>query len=116
MGGCAVDIRGNMAEVIKLARAQRGASITEFAQELEVSRSTLQDYEKGEGNPTVASVQHIAEKLQMDPRALICGQFDGAQTQVLLALLESFRMVSALPASKRRALADLIRQILDLWG
>lgn len=50
----------NMADLICAIKKQRGKSVMGLSEELEISASTLQDYLKGKGNPTVKMVERLA--------------------------------------------------------
>ena len=83
-----MEIQKNMALVLSALRQENGKSLDEFSQELEISRSTLQEYLSGKGNPSLSTVEHLAEKLGLDASILMSGGFSADQFQVLLKLLE----------------------------
>lgn len=56
-------ISDNMSNNLKKHRKKLGMSLSEFADWLCISRSSLQEYSKGAGNPTVATIEHLAGKL-----------------------------------------------------
>ena len=56
-----MEIQENMAAVIHALKEKRGQSLTELSEDLEISRSALQEYLAGNGNPTLATVEHLAE-------------------------------------------------------
>lgn len=64
-------LRQNLASALNAIKIAQGLSLTEFAEELEISRSHLQVYLKGEGNPTMNTIEHIAERLHVNPITLI---------------------------------------------
>ena len=64
--GDTMEIRKNLSAIIRIRMKESGKSLTEFSEELEISRSTLQDYLAGKGNPNVATIEHLAKKLNMD--------------------------------------------------
>ena len=47
------------------------ASLEEYSKELGISKSALQKYEAGTGNPTLATVQTIADHLHESPAQLL---------------------------------------------
>ena len=52
-------------------REERGLSITDFSEELEISRTLLQAILSGKANPRADTIEHIAEKLQISPISLL---------------------------------------------
>ena len=61
----------NLACKLKEIKAERGVSVTEFSEQLEISRSSLQSLLSCKGNPRIDTVEHIAQKLQIDPIVLL---------------------------------------------
>ena len=104
----------NMADLICAIKKQRGKSVMGLSEELEISASTLQDYLKGKGNPTVKMVERLAEKLEIDPIALVSGSVDPEKRQIILLLLDTIE-VSELPQSKRVRFAELFLELVQLW-
>lgn len=56
-------ISDNMSNNLEKHRKKLGMSLSEFADWLCISRSSLQEYSRGAGNPTVATIEHLAGKL-----------------------------------------------------
>ncbi|USF28324.1 hypothetical protein N510_003283 [Firmicutes bacterium ASF500] len=108
-------IQQNMADMMNIVKRKRGISVVEFSEELGISCSTLQEYLNARGNPTVQMVEHIARKLEFDPIALIAGLFEPDQIKILLLLLESTQELSRLPQPKKRKLAELLQEMVQLW-
>ena len=52
-----MSIQDNMADMLRAKRKLSGQSIEEWAEELGIAQSTLQEYMKGNGNPTVKMVE-----------------------------------------------------------
>ena len=64
-------LRQNLASALNTIKIAQGLTLTEFADELEISRSHLQVYLKGDGNPTVNTIEHLAKRLNVSPIDLI---------------------------------------------
>lgn len=106
----------NMADILRAKRKLSGQSIDVWAEELGIAPSSLQDYLKGEGNPTVKMVEHLAEKLGVDPLALVSGNVEPEQYQTALLLLETIRAVSVLPLPDRIRFAELFLDMMQLFS
>lgn len=109
-------LQENMADILRAKKKLSGQSIEEWAEELGIAPSTLQDYMKGAGNPTVKMVEHLAQRLDVDPVALLVGNLEPEQYQIVLLLLETIRAVSELEQSKRLRFAELVLELVKLWG
>lgn len=109
-----MQIQRNMAAVIRAIKETSGKSITEFSSELEISRSALQDYLSGKGNPSMSTIDHLAEKLGVDASFLISGVFSQDQVMVLLKLLDLTQFLSGLSPVQRVRFSELLVEMLAL--
>lgn len=91
-------LKKKIAFVLNAIRISRGLSITAFAQELEIGRSTLEELLNGTANPTLDTLQHIADKLQIDPLALF--SISGTKAQALLFQILVQMIDNTIPLSK----------------
>ncbi len=105
----------NVARMMREFKEQRQVSLEEFSKELEISRSTLQDYLSGKGNPSVRTLDHIARKLDVDPLILVSGTFQPTQVNIVMMLFRTTKQVVAMPAEKRHELVTLIVRIAAIW-
>ena len=110
-----MEIQENMAAVIHALKEKRGQSLTELSEDLEISRSALQEYLAGNGNPTLATVEHLAERLGIPSVALVSGTLPSGQFDVLMTLLDSLKLLSGLSADQRRRFTELLGEMLTLW-
>ena len=70
-GGAEMDICENLARRLNEIRKERGLSISEFSEELEISRSGLQAILLCKANPRMDTIEHIAQKLDICPISLL---------------------------------------------
>ena len=98
-----------------IIKEKRGQSLTELSEDLEISRSALQEYLAGNGNPTLATVEHLAERLGIPSVALVSGTLPSGQFDVLMTLLDSLKLLSGLSADQRRRFTELLGEMLTLW-
>lgn len=108
-------IQDNIADMMRAIKESRGKSMADFSEELEISPSTLQEYLKGAGNPTIKMVQRLAEKMGVDPLALMAGRVEPEQYQLTLLMLDTIQAVSVLPQPKRLRFAELFLELVQLW-
>ena len=110
-----MEIQKNMAAVMLAMKEKQGKSLTELSEELEISRSALQEYLAGNGNPTLSTVEHLAEKLGIPPVALVSGTVPADRLSVLVTLLDGLNLLSGLSVTQRRRFAELLDEMLALW-
>lgn len=108
-------IQENMSKSIRSLKEVQHKSLVELADELEISRSTLQKYLDGHGNPSLKMVDHLAKKLHVDPLFLLTEMFEPTEQEVALLLLDTIRELAVLPQSKRVRFAKLFLEIIHLW-
>ena len=68
-----MEISKNMADVLLKIKEERDLSLTDFAEQLGISRSALQEYTSGTGVPRLSTVVILAQKLGMEPADLLAG-------------------------------------------
>ncbi len=61
-----------MGRSLRAYREDKGLSQEAFADELGVHRTYMGGIERGERNLTLKSLERIAERLELDPLALLC--------------------------------------------
>ena len=93
-------IQENMSKSIRSLKEVQHKSLVELSEELEISRSTLQKYLDGHGNPSLKMVEHLAEKLHVDP---------------IFLLMDTIKELAKLPQSKRVLFAKRFLEIIHLW-
>lgn len=109
-------IQENMSKSIRSLKEAQHKSLVELSEELEISRSTLQKYLDGHGNPSLKMVEHLAEKLNVDPISLLTETFEPTQQEVVLLLMDTIKALALLPHSKRVLFAERFLEIIRLWG
>ena len=108
-------LQENIAAYIRDTMKREKKSLTEFSEELGISRNALYDYSTGEGNPTILTLEHIAEKMGISPAALILGILELDQREVLLLLTQTIQDVAKLPEEKREQFVELFLKMVKLW-
>lgn len=110
-----MNLQQNVADMMRMLKEQHHMSMAEFSEELEISRSTLQEYLNGKGNPSVVMLEHIAEKMNVDPILLITGSIQPRNNDLVLLMFQTTQAVISLPECKRRYFAELFLEIVSLW-
>ena len=110
-----MDLNQNLAAVLNIMKTERQKSMTEFSEELEISRSALQEYLAGSGNPNLTTIEHIAQKLNVSPYFLLLGDFNEEQLSAFMKMIDVLSLLSDLPSEKRKRFAELLFEIISLW-
>ena len=109
-----MDLNKNVAAVLSIMKTERQKSMTEFSEELEISRSALQEYLSGAGNPNLTTIEHIAQKLNVSPYFLLLDDFNDEQLGVFMKMIDILSLVSDLPSEKRKRFAELLFEMITL--
>ena len=97
---------------LSIMRKLYGKSLVEFAEEIDVSKTTLQNIEAGKANLTLNMVETIANRLGISPMALISDEYDARHlytAKLFLCLNRSFvtwcaRGQSSTPSGKAKSI------------
>ena len=106
-------LQQNLSNTMKAIRSIRKISITEFSEEIGVSRSEAQGILRGTSNPRLDTIQCIADNLNIDPLVLI-SSFSETQLEVSLLLLKSFDFFSKLSSEEQKEATRLLNEFLCL--
>lgn len=107
-----MSLRENFTNTISMIHTNQNKSLTEFADELCISRSSLQEILKGNSNPTLDTVEHIAKQLGFDPLALL--SYSKEQLHVMLFLSMFMEQLLTLPDEKKTSLSTALDTILQI--
>ena len=106
----------NMAAVICAMKEASNLSLAEFAAELHVSRSALQEYMSGTGNPRIETVRHLAEKMGVEPEELLCGMDGPDRVRLLEHIVKTLGFIQKLPEDRQRRFGELLLEMVELWN
>lgn len=116
-GGLFLNVKTNIASCLTNFKDKNKMSLINLAEFLEISRSTLQKYLKGTGNPSIDILQHMADKMNMDILQLICGPASLIGCKEFKNISAVINIFYSLPMSHREFIIQhisLIRSILNL--
>ncbi len=105
-------LRENLADSMAAIRRAQKKSLSEFAEELAISRSSLQDILKGKGNPTLSTVELVADQLELDPLLLLSCSEGKAHVAARLSYL--FDWFHQLPDDKQQEFVAAFNTILSM--
>ena len=111
-----MQIQQNMATVIRVVKEARGESLAEFSAKLEISRSSLQEYLSGHGNPNISTIEHLAEKLGVDPIFLLTGTRPSDEMDSLLRKINQLSYLSRLDTDNRILFVEKLLELVQIWN
>ena len=111
-----MNIKRNLSETLKVYRSLEQKSLVDFAEELSIGKTTLQDIESCKANPTLDTVQQIVDRLHVNPLSLLSDCYDASDlymAQMLLGSLDRFERLSIEDQKKGVILFDELVRILS---
>lgn len=105
-----MESRHNLSKNLKAFRTVRKLSQVEFAQEIGISKSTLQDIEHGK-SPTLDTVQCISQHLGIPLSVLLSDAIPPTQLEVVTQLIQGFDWFTQCSAETQK---ELLYSILEL--
>lgn len=96
-----MEMQDMLADRLKQKRALSHASLEEYSKELGISKSALQKYEAGTGNPTLATVQTIADHLHESPAQLL-GMYSEEEMEAAGLMFRTLEWSMGLSEGSRR--------------
>lgn len=112
-GGIAVGAAQNLSNNLCTIRALKQMSLVRFSTELGISKSTLQEIERGH-SPSLDTLECIACRLDIPAAALISDSLAPQQTGMLLRLLQGFDWYRSWPEETQSRFCELFTQLLRL--
>ena len=84
-----------------------------FAEKLGISKGTLQQLESATGNPTLKTLEHIAQQLKVSPAMLL--SLPKTEQVICDRVLQISQIFTSLSVEKQLLAADLLYQLLLLF-
>lgn len=103
----------NLATNLRRIRKMNHATLEEYAFNLGIGKTTLQEIEKGKTNTTLNTVDLIAQNLEIDSLSLLSNEDYSFKFQLAKSLLDVLETYCNLPESERRVAGDLFCRLLD---
>lgn len=81
------ELTKTLCNMIKGLREKEGASLEAFSEKLGISKTSLQNIERGGANPTLETVEQVADALGVSPLVLLAGDYDTEEFRIAWLLL-----------------------------
>ncbi len=109
------DLNSTFSTMVRGIHKVSHTSAEEFSKELGIGKTSLLKIERGQCNPTLSTVQTIAENLGCDPRALFGPsiQSDLLAAQYIMMLLEHFEHGDQFSKDGVIKIANLVLQLVQ---
>lgn len=110
-----MDINQSIANFISAYKRRKNYTIVELSEDLEISRSVLQDYIACRRNPRADTIEHIAKKLNIPTAALVSGGLiSQTEYDLIFILLDTLDAFHDLSPDRQREGIDLFIRLLRL--
>jgi transcriptional regulator with XRE-family HTH domain len=103
----------SLGENVRIARKQKGWSQRELAERVESDASYINRLETGKLNPSISSLERIADALECSIDHLVKGRVKAAEIQIRdKDFSERMRLIDALDDDDRKAITHIIDALL----
>ena len=109
-----MSLQKNLSDSLNAIHTSRHQTLTAFAEELGISRSSLQEILKGNGNPRIDTIEQIAKQLHVDPLELLSSSED--ELKVTVPLSQLIGAASHLSDEKKKELLCAFNSIVMMFS
>ena len=106
-------LKQNLAKNLKTLRLSREQSLVEFAEEIGISKSTLQNIES-EKSSTLDTVDTISENLGIPASVLLSEQSEPDQLNITLLLIKEMEWFDNMSAEDKQSFIMVINNLLEI--
>jgi transcriptional regulator with XRE-family HTH domain len=110
-----VEIRRNIARQVNRILQERHQTLTELSADLDIPRSSLENYAKGTANLRVDSLQMLAERLGMTPAELVSGLPDPSGWTRARSVLSAVQEISSLSPERQETGICAFLQLVSVF-
>ena len=100
----------NLSKKLKNLRTSRGMTQTEFASEIGISKSTLQEIEHGK-SPTLETLSCISSRLGVPIPVLLSDSIPPTQLSIVIQLIHAYDWFSKCSAEEQDELLRILQQV-----
>lgn len=111
-----MSLKANLAVQLKRYRKLQNRSIVEFAADLGIAKSTLQDFEAEKGNPTLDTIDLMERNLGVEDGTLLLSARPSASAanEDARLLLSAIPALKRLSSERRSSACELLIQLTEL--
>ena len=100
---------------LRILRDALGITQMEAARRIDISVSGYREIERGNANPTLRTVELIADGMGVPPLALIKEPLDSDKVQIIQAVILLTRAISHLSANQRKESLDMTASLIKTF-
>lgn len=108
------NLKQNLSANLKAIRLAQKKSMVDFAEQLGIARSTLQDIENGQCNTRLDTIEVISQSLKLDPSFLLSPSETPGQFTMSYALFQELTAFIRLSKSEQQELLRCFKRIVEL--
>ena len=100
---------------LRILRDALGITQMEAARRIDISVSGYREIERGNANPTLRTVELIADGMSVPPLTLIKEPLDSDKVQIIQAVILLTRALSHLSANQRKEFLDMTANLIKTF-
>jgi len=108
------EIQKNIAQALRRSMESRQKTLTEFSEELNISKTAVRQYLHGTANPRADTLTMLADSLGITPAELITGEPPGWSKAALL--LHAAQEIGPLPPEQQREAVRLFLALVAVFS
>ena len=108
------EIKKNISMHLKRAIEERRQTVEEFSEELSISKTAMQQYLRGDANPTIDTLVLLADGLGISVKELISSLPPGWEQAEIV--LRASREIAALPLERQEVAMRLLSELVAVFS
>lgn len=111
-----MEIRANIANTVNRILRERNKTLAELSADIDIPRSSLENYSKGTSNLRADTIELLAGKLEMTPAELVSNFSDAPEWQQAKTVLSAAHDISGLPLERQESGIQAFLQLVSIFS
>lgn len=111
-----MEIRENIANTVNRILQERNKTLSELSDEIDIPRSSLENYAKGMSNLRADTIEILADKLGLTPAELISNISEKPEWQQAKAVLLAAHEISGLSMEKQESGIQAFLKLVSIFS
>lgn len=109
-----MNLCGIIGRNLKELRTKSNQSQEDLAKKIGISASNLREIEYGTGNPTISTLEHIAEGLHVPTGALVSSDMDENDLYIRESIFSHLNFIQDMPSERQTLVIRMFEQLVLL--
>ena len=111
-----MEIRENIANTVNRILQERNKTLSELSEDIDIPRSSLENYAKGMSNLRADTIELLADKLGLTPAELISNISERPEWQQAKAVLSAAHEIGGLSLEKQESGIQAFLQLVSIFA